>query len=404
LAELISRYPEPITIEISNVYSESEIKSLILKSSGDIPYDTTDQKPKQLKSSFAFDLRQFFSNTRKSNENSVEGIIIQTVLRHESGDSAIAAQIINDQPDDKSIIQANYKHALVPEFHQLEERGAVDFTIVKSGETQPSGIIKPGKFSNNIFQKLVLKPQEDQKAQLKIVQSDVKLTESNSIPIELSDQVLKSGTPARIEDIPIIANKSIIKESRPQKQIKNGDGLVRSTDWPVRISNSDLKGSFQIESEKLVAQNFESLNNAIVEAVDKNSTIVRLKLQPERLGGLNIKMQFLKESVVIRILADKKETAEVIKASIPELKAGLESQNIKIQEITATAGAHNLASNSHSSGQNFRDAESSANPRNYSGQVKDESNKQFHSPEKSETPTLLHKPRAKSSRWIDYEA
>ena len=76
--------------------------------------------------------------------------------------------------------------------------------------------------------------------------------------------------------------------------------------------------------------------NEIRLTVDKNKTEMTIKLQPETLGKLTVKISSENGVMNASFFAENDKAKALIERNMMELKASLESQGIQVQNLTVT--------------------------------------------------------------------
>ncbi|MCX7885543.1 MAG: flagellar hook-length control protein FliK [Caloramator sp.] len=134
---------------------------------------------------------------------------------------------------------------------------------------------------------------------------------------------------------------------------------------------SDKNNHFVKNSEELVEVIVEKFKTLRVPGF----TQVKVKLMPENLGEITVKVVLEKGQINGNIIADKKETANIIMGNIENLKTELKNSNVNFNNISVNIASDENYSDqrNHSSFNNFK--ENKKNQDNFS-EFKPENNKE----------------------------
>lgn len=193
----------------------------------------------------------------------------------------------------------------------------------------------------------------------------------NPSNIELKDNKLKSHQVLipenRImeygEDTLILEEKpNVLKTDIEESLIPTKDKGTTTQDnkWinnPIReFGKTSLNPKINTEGLELFTDNIQAVNDSIIELVETStvdgSSVMKVKLNPEELGTVNITLKMEEGKLVAKILVDSNHVKQLFAGKINELTEGLIKQNINIEKIQIDLNTnldHNLNSNSNPS-------------------------------------------------------
>jgi flagellar hook-length control protein FliK len=109
------------------------------------------------------------------------------------------------------------------------------------------------------------------------------------------------------------------------------DSINGDTDMTLDYQ-SPISAEMPLEPERL-ASNIRSMKNAILEAFEQKSGYVKIKLHPENLGEVSVRLLWKENGLSISMKADNKESHKVLAAGVTDLKGSLEAANIRVNEV-----------------------------------------------------------------------
>jgi hypothetical protein len=90
----------------------------------------------------------------------------------------------------------------------------------------------------------------------------------------------------------------------------------------------DIRENGNIQLAKI-----DEIKAVLLKAIDKNVKTIRLRLEPEELGSLDIKLNLGSDGVSILLKAENADASRILDSHLPELKNGLEGANVKVLEL-----------------------------------------------------------------------
>jgi flagellar hook-length control protein FliK len=110
------------------------------------------------------------------------------------------------------------------------------------------------------------------------------------------------------------------------------------------INSKDAPQS--IQSAGILDANYERIHQAAQLLVEKGGGSARIKLSPEGMGEIELRIRVQGDHVNVHFVAENVETKEIFEESIQNLKSQLEAQNLKVESLNiqiADVKSHNFA-------------------------------------------------------------
>jgi flagellar hook-length control protein FliK len=413
LLTILEKYPDPITVELSNLHD-----SIISSRANQV--QVTDQ-PDTARSVFLFDLRDLIKS-EGNDKGQVEGVL---TIAHQQYPASVKNTSQSNQPsllkteipeeifqtdnnqtiNNKPIIDTNAVTAkmasanstVVTSNQPVELSRSDNFApIIQSGINAQveSGLAMKVKLPANI--KINSDENTEPKSELSETgghQTDLEKPAiiSNSEQPQLSEQ--KSDQ----RDLPELKKRNISRES-VIRQIRLNDRIKLAV-APDQIGGKPVFNSprvFDIGQKEIT--NLNELKNAIYQAVGKQLNSLKIKLQPENLGNVDIKLSWKNDTLQIVLKTDNESAEKLLNSNLKELKGGLENASFKVQNISVVMDNdynpqnggtenQNLGGGSHNSSRRDENSNSLASA--------DKQNRGDDTPRKKSNPAWS---------WIDMEA
>jgi flagellar hook-length control protein FliK len=376
LFELLKEYPDPITIEISNI-DESIVSSKA---------NQVASRPDATCAKFAFDLK---SLVKLDNNSAAQ---VDGVLTVEQGKAHPAQTIQNpdsEKPATPDLI-VSQKHALItsnepisaqfacskPLLKQTQEFVKIEIPKMESGKLEPlpsktadigSMEIKSNKYEPISFNKHAITEKasfvserigEFSESVNKIENKNTLSAAKNSFIVNsIVKNKIEASKPAYYQPQPkfdeqaevaaqlpsdelnlqsetselkrkIVSKQVIIKQARLFDRVKLAVA-------PDQIGNKPVFNGpriFDIADKRIV--NIEDIKSAILQAGAKNINSLKIRLQPDHLGDVNIKLSWKGDTLFVILKTGSDEAGKILSSGISDLKGGLENASYKIQNIS----------------------------------------------------------------------
>lgn len=316
-------------------------------------------------------------------------IVLSEILTVENESKEESSDIGNEQPklidDESDVVEENP----LPIFLNISLYESVDPTLSLDKYNSMEDIVMADESisNNNVFQPhtYVIQDQVDlfttdidavsKDSNVMINDNKIVVQEGfvpthvdNSPDTEPKDEKLlneKISTTERIimgqrENKPIIQEEPKVIKAKEEESLitKDKDRDVQENKWtnnPIRdFGKSSFNSKISIEDPVLFVDNIQAVNDSIIELVETNtigdSSIMKVRLNPEELGTVNITLKMEEGKLVAKILVDSDYVKQLFAGKINELSEGLSRQNINIEKIQIDLNTnldHNLNSNSN---------------------------------------------------------
>lgn len=132
-------------------------------------------------------------------------------------------------------------------------------------------------------------------------------------------------------------SKSVSKNSKETKS--KGDDLktLFAAQLGNEVAKSDLKSHEALPliqpSKAEMDQNIQKMMNQAQYLVKKGGGEVKVKMTPEGLGDIQLKVELVNGKVQLQMLADNKETKKILESSLADLKDHLSSHKLSVESI-----------------------------------------------------------------------
>jgi hypothetical protein len=206
----------------------------------------------------------------------------------------------------------------------------------------------------------------------------------NQTPNSKSD-IQPASVKGGISDLPVSAE--------PLETINADNPLTQNFD-------ATLPDSAQLEQEQ-VAANVREMKNAILEAFGQKNGLVRMKLQPENLGEISIRLLWKDNGLTVSMKAENKESHKILTAGAADLKGHLEAVNLRVNEVNVSTQSDWDGKSLNTNGQELAgDQKQSRQQRESSNDSLAKRPGQWESDESSKDSTN----KQKANSWVDLTA
>ncbi|UCC79187.1 MAG: flagellar hook-length control protein FliK [Candidatus Zixiibacteriota bacterium] len=332
LARLISEYPDPIQAEIAIIPARGDHNDI-----------------NELKSSFKFDLRNLFStNTGKSPE-SIEGLISLSagqLSKNTFFESRDITHNNNESPQKAGVFKPEnefYKAEILKELFPLDRKASI--TLPRLKNHVPQGVKSNSQNENHIV------PDSSNKIESAGADEFKSLRDNN--PSALSK--FPVGSNGASEVVSAKSGNNSPDEFADQYGILKG---VISKDSPLDIKELPFRS----------LENVPNIKARIIDAIENGRLTVRMRLHPENLGSLHIKLQWKGGTLLTEFRVENARAAETVSTILPDLKASLEEARLKLADMNVVVDDRG------------KDFSSAHNPQYYSGSAGDGTERRNGSP------------------------
>ncbi len=362
LMNLIGEFPDPIEMEISESFSADELSSEFSTSNDNGKGLIESFDTPVLKSSFTFDLKEIAKNLDNKVQTTINGILTQSQKAGHIDNSAATIALMKNSGNFEDIfslptkfekpsaIPAKMANTIWSDMSNPTSNVSI-FGSDNTGDLNSSRIKNNQQFDhfvkqvNTIF-KESLAPESAKSVGKQFIQSFGKdIFKNNGIQIQDSPKVSSvSGIAVKAPE-KTIGDKNIMSPAEAKSDSFRSaldSNRVHSTEEIHDDANNILlkpemlfaKNSSNkiLSSPKII--NAETIKSAILHAASNNLTSLKLRLHPESLGNIDIRMIWKNDAVSISIKADTTEAARIMTSNLADLKSGLENANFKISEIS----------------------------------------------------------------------
>jgi len=305
LTDLISRYTEPITIEIENF--ERAIFAPIIEENN-TQSETPISKPTI---NFSFDLREVIKEdtARPFESKGIRGIL--TSAKPFRLAESVPAR--TDNPTSQPAVTTDGKTSLgdIPTV-----KIAPNMTPYLSWESETNRAIADTGIGDD--------------------DTDVSIKGSSVAQKQAVGKESFYGADSTTQEMDLKSKPRIKQKAIPNRQAKI-DGKFELAVAPdqfgprkIRIQQLpfDLK-----ENENIQQAKFDEIKGILLRAIDRNIKTLKLRLEPKELGSLDIKLNLKDDGVSILLKTDNHEATNILGARLADLKGGLENANVKILEL-----------------------------------------------------------------------
>lgn len=147
----------------------------------------------------------------------------------------------------------------------------------------------------------------------------------------------KAETPLRPEDSAAKAGKGQLRQPESGDKQASGDGsgfdmsrLVSTAAQPFEASDAENL------RETVKAEVMNQVSDAVKKAAENGRTEMRIRLNPEELGGISIRIISQNGQLSIQITADNQKTGQLLASSMHELAESLQNQGITMDKAEVT--------------------------------------------------------------------
>ena len=409
MLQALRDYPDPIDIEIGDL------------DDGIIASDSSGNgNTKLLSSSFKFDLRDLLKAVPQekvqgiltTTEKSLNNIIYDKNITMPSTRENPAAQIDISEIQPTVLLNKNIGIPVNKEYSAIR----IAFDEIKSPV-----LFDPGTPASSTGNREIANPLNAGKLPSADISDAKPLTESFISESSKPETNLPENKPQALELEAVIGNEknqprlilkgmsqkkpALVSEMAPNdKPILNssaafidslGDdiNLIKESQSPVPSPAP------QIDNYK--AMNFRAIKNAIMDAFEKNSGYVKIKLHPDNLGEVNIRLLWKENGLTVHMKADNRESHKILTSGAAELKGSLESANFKVFEVNVSTQSDWDGKSHQNSGQQLAgEQKQSRHQRESSNNASGQKTNNWESQNSNDDSTS----RQKTNSWVDLKA
>jgi flagellar hook-length control protein FliK len=296
LMSLLKDYPDPILVEISDINNiisaQCEAKSNLL--------------PSAEKTSFSFDLRDLVKVPEQNSKTQINGVL-KSVEK-----PSISTAVIEVKPSENAA-------KLWVEF------------------PEPNNDLTSGHLDILAQSKSILVDKADTR---------------NSEPDSNNDTTKQASSEGNETVNPAKPKECVQSDRTPMAEKANPDNIISIPDKIVIKNDSIPRPTADLQSRtEMMTARIEDIKSAIAAAIEKQMSSVKIRLQPESLGSVNVKITWKNNDLSVGLITENKDTATLLNSNLAELKVGLENANLKIRDINVTIDDSHQNGNSNS-GQN----------------------------------------------------
>jgi flagellar hook-length control protein FliK len=132
----------------------------------------------------------------------------------------------------------------------------------------------------------------------------------------------------------------------PQGRERMGPTIVAPTELNARVTQGAMTRN-RLTSEALL-----NMSNGIREFVGSKGGEMRVRLKPDNLGELNLRVQTRGNDVRLQIQASDESARKILEESLPHLKDKLASQNLQLGRVEVTVADSHKADHGQNQNQN----------------------------------------------------
>lgn len=151
------------------------------------------------------------------------------------------------------------------------------------------------------------------------------------------EKFIDEGETISREDEPNIENV-VVEEEIQTEDVENDNPLFEIIDRSKIHEKPEIKSNSPQEVDK--KEVIQQIVNKAKLIVDDNKQEIRIKLKPEILGELMLKMEVQKESVLAKIMVDNYRTKELIEANLYQLKQDMKENGLEIKTFEVFVGSN----------------------------------------------------------------
>lgn len=170
------------------------------------------------------------------------------------------------------------------------------------------------------------------------------IDESQNEDLEFNEESSKELSNEDIQNIKGIEEKSIeenIVEEMEDVDVEKNVSDSYTFETIDRTTNKEAPKIIenplpQVEEKEII----EQIVNKAKLIVEDNKQEIRIKLKPEILGDLILKMEVVKGSVLAKIMVDNHRTKELIEANLVQLQEDMKENNLEIKTFEVFVGSN----------------------------------------------------------------
>ncbi len=321
LVSLIKGYPDPVKMEVSIPLENDP--------SPDLKASMQDSNMK-LKAAFAFDLRQLFQMENTS-DNAIRGLLMfsgkqnmANVIHDTINGSLLPESAVADNAhgiSHNSTLTDNFNGSIAPPWHDPMDLLRYPLISHRSYLFGFGAVL--GRISNPIGRQTLNDPAKG----MTYIPSEFDNPNNPENPGRLDSRTLNT----KLSDVPS-GSKNIFNSA---VQGKGADIIGESILSYARGETSVSKTpAIEMTEPRLrPVLNLNELGSGILYAARRNLTQVTLKLYPEKLGTVSVRLFWRGDLLSADMKAANVEAAKILSAGLTELKSGLERASLKVENL-----------------------------------------------------------------------
>jgi flagellar hook-length control protein FliK len=307
--------------------------------------------PKNIDSKFVFDLRDIAKSSNAMTESPVNGIL--TLTEKPSPVSELFANRVNTQTSnrisglDKFFSPKNYAGSNSVDFNNgfnsnrpfiVEDSIKSRFAMTPNNNDNSGGKTTAQTFFNSEKISSDNTPTTPNNQNGKVVSSERVFKPGQSEKMTAGEKsVFSEHSKANGQTRPSKQqNQTPVNQTEGTKPIDSDNLMSGSMKTPGRIDAAVQSTSDSPVPAHSMELKIDELKSSITSAIDKQMTSVKIKLHPDNLGSVNVKLVWKGNDISIGLTTENKDAANILNSNLTELKGGLESANLKIRDINVT--------------------------------------------------------------------
>lgn len=287
-------------------------------------------------------LLELYTNYDENNENEVKESIEQFKNTVEE-----AKLILNDDFNPMDKIEFESLEDIIDELENIVEKLENKFNDVldvKTNENLKNNILALQKEIKTAFENTLSKENTKEISEEMNIETIKKDSEVGTKDVFFSNQKLEENVEENtVAEIETKGEENLLEEDLDEKSTESNE--IREE--PL-LANSKIKTNFEGKIEAIQKKEIEMPKDEIIKQVldkgkailDENKSEIRIKLKPEVLGEVLLKVEVEKGVVVAKAMVDNYRVKELLEANIYQLKEGLEEQGLDIKTFEVQVGTN----------------------------------------------------------------
>jgi flagellar hook-length control protein FliK len=357
LFQMLSEYPDPIEMEIGD-----------LQDSIMVPDTVDPANSKLVSSTFKFDLRDLLN---AKPQEKVTGILTTS---EKPAEKVVQTSNTVFNPVKQQIADFPLSNEPTMSFKLDAKPNEIKSPVLFDPPKTNSNSEKRSALANEISKEIISGDDDLTKATLNWPAAKQPNLKGRSVAVSQSDDLAPNSDPQQFGGRKIqfasFHKNSIQKNNDNQSSnsksenhtaaVPKSDFDLSSFDGAIKTMSADkvlsqdikaaLSESAQIEQEQVTA-NVREMKNAILEAFGQKSGLVRMRLQPENLGEISIRLLWKDNGLTVSMKSDNKDSHKILTAGAADLKGHLEAVNLRVNEVNVSTQSDWDGKSLHASGQ-----------------------------------------------------